>query len=586
MSENKEKGMAKTLGLVWQFLREYKMQMIGATVALTTAAGTVLFMGHGLRNLIDFGLSQRDANYLNQALLVLLVVILILSAASYSRYFLVSWLGERLIADLRIAVYKQLVILDPTFYEANKKGEIISRLTADTSILQMIVSTSLPIGLRNLIMTSGGLFMLFITSPRLTAILLLVVPLVIIPIIVLGRRVRKKSRIAQDKVGDLSGYADETLHAVQTVQACGQELTSVKNFSIYADNSFMAATTYIKDRAILTAIVIFLIFGAVGIVLWLGGHDVLSGRITAGELSAFVFYAIIVSGSIGSLSEVFGALQRGVGAADRLVEILNTSPSVITPQVPERLAKKVKGDISFQFLSFSYPARQEVDALKNLSFDIKSGEKVAIVGPSGAGKTTIFQILMRFYDVQFGKILIDKIDISQIPPEDLRSHIALVPQDPVVFSSSALDNIRYASPDATDNAVKKAAKMAYAHTFIENLPMGYETLLGERGCTLSGGQKQRIAIARAFLRNPDILLLDEATSSLDSESESNVHKALEKLMKGRTTLIIAHRLATVQNADRILVLDQGHLVDSGTHKELYSKEGLYKHLADLQLKSD
>jgi len=579
-SDQKQK---KLWPFFYHLLAPYKLQMVGAFIALTVAAMTVLAIGWGVKELVDVGLSQNNGDFLNKSLLILIVVVGLLASASYGRYYLVSWVGEHIIADLRKKIYQHIISLPPSFFEVNKTGEIISRITTDTSVLQSVVSQSIPVAFRNSFMLAGGLIMLCFTSWKLTLTVLFVVPLVVAPMIVFGRIVRVKSRESQDRIGDISGYVDETLHAIRTVQAFGYEAQAHIQFTSYTEGALSTAIEYIKARAALTAFVIFVVFGSICVVLWQGGHDVLSGNITAGELSAFIFYAVLVASSAGALSEVGGALQRAAGASERLVELMSHKCDIGSPVNPVILKQPIQGVITFENVTFNYPTRPDKSSLKNISLVLKESEKVAFVGPSGAGKTTLFQLLLRFYDMQKGRILLDGQNINALDLHELRGCFGFVSQDPVIFSESVVENIRFGSPEASLNQVKEAARIAYADQFIEELPGGYNAILGEKGCLLSGGQKQRIAIARAVLRNPKILLLDEATSALDADSEEKVQKALENVMKNRTTLIIAHRLSTVQNADRIVVLEHGKIVESGTHYEMIQKDGLYAHLANLQL---
>ncbi len=577
------KILGKPIKLLWPFLKPHKLRYISAILAMVISASAVIIMGFGLQNLVDMGFAKGDEAFLDKALIFMFLVVFILSLASYTRVYLVAWLGERIVADLRSKIYSHLVNLDTEFFEKNKTGEIISRLTTDTTVLQMIIRNSIPTAIRNSIMLSGGLIMLFISSPKMTGMVLLIVPFLIIPLTVLGKQVRVKSKNAQEKVGDLGSYVDESLHAIQTVQSFAREEKTISEFSNSSENAFISALTYTKSRAILTSLVIFMVFSAIGVVLWVGGQDVFEGNMSGGELSAFIFYSILVAGSVSSLSEVVGALQRAAGSTDRLLELLEANSNLIKSDKPIKITGKLKGFISFKDVSFAYPMRSEQDALSNINLEVKSGETIAIIGESGAGKTTIFQILLRFYNVKSGKIKLDNIDISDIDPQEIRQHIGVVSQDPTIFSTSITDNIRYGNEDASFEDVKKAAKAAQIEEFIVGLEDGYDSLLGERGCRLSGGQKQRIAIARVLLKNPEILLLDEATSALDAGNEDKLHQALQEVTKNRTTIIIAHRLSTIQNADRIIVMQDGRIVDEGNHKSLIKKDGVYKDLAELQL---
>lgn len=575
-------GELSQLVELWRFVRRYRAQMLGALLALTVAAGTVLALGFGLRRLVDEGFASGNAALLDEAVVVLVGVILLLAAASYGRFFLVSWIGERVVADIRSAVYRHMIGLSPAYYEVTRAGEVMSRLTTDTTLLQQVVGTSVSIALRNLLMLIGGAVLLVVTSPKLTGLVFLVVPVVVLPILVYGRRVRRLSRASQDRIADLSAHADEAIGAIRTVQAYSQEDRDRRRFVGLVETAFGTAVERIRARATLTALVIVLAFGAVSLVLWIGGHDVLAGRITAGELSAFVFYAVIVAGAVGALSEVIGDLQRAAGATERLFELLRTEPEIRAPAQPKPLPAPAEGRVVFESVAFHYPSLPDRSALDAIDLTIEPGERVAIVGPSGAGKTTLFQLLLRFYDPQSGRITFDGVDLRDAEPAALRARMGLVAQEPVVFSTNAWENIRYGRPDASDAEVIEAAEAAAARGFLERLPDGLDSFLGERGVRLSGGQRQRLAIARAVLRNPTLLLLDEATSALDAESERAVQDALERLMVGRTTLVIAHRLATVQKADRIVVLDQGRVVASGRHDELIDSGGLYARLAALQ----
>ena len=568
------------------FVRPYRLQVAGAMVALVVASGTVLALGSGLRMLVDQGFADGNASLLDQALFVLFAVTLLMAGASYARFFLVSWIGERVVADIRSAVYAHIIRLDPGFFEVTRTGEVLSRLTTDTTLLQVVIGSSVSIALRNILMFVGGLTMLAITSPKLTALVLLVVPLVVVPIIGYGRRVHRLSREAQDRIADVSAFSEESLNALRTVQAYTHEKIESDKFDGFVEGAFKTAISRISARALLTAIVIVMVFGAVGTILWIGGHDVLDGTISAGDLSAFVFYAIVVAGSVGAISEVIGDLQRAAGAAERLMGLLETEPAIAAPANPVQMPQKHLGHVSFENVTFHYPARPDRSALTGFSLQVKPGETVALVGPSGAGKTTVFQLLLRFYDPANGVIKVDDVDIRTADPIAVRERIGLVAQDPVIFAANAWENIRYGRPDASDQDVRAAADAAHATEFLDRLPDGFDSFLGERGVRLSGGQRQRIAIARAILRNPSVLLLDEATSALDAESEQVVQKALETIMATRTTLVIAHRLATVLHADRIAVIDDGKLIAIGTHQELMESNPLYGRLARLQFEQD
>lgn len=576
------KGSIKNLKMMGSFLKPYRLAIIGALICLTLAAVTVLGLGKAVQALIDYGFVAGKEAFLNEALLTLVSISIILALTTYGRFFLVSWIGERIVADVRAVIYRHVLTLSAAFFEKTKTGDVLSRLTTDTTLLQSVIGSTISVALRNLLLLIGGFGMLAVTSLRLTGLVLIVVPVVIIPIIFLGRRVRHLSKKSQEKIGNLNIYANETIHEIRTVQAFTHEAEDNQKFQQLIKEAFHTAVQRIKWRSALTAIVIALIFGAVSIVLWIGGYAVLKGDLTTGELSAFIFYAIVVAGSVGALSEVGGDLQRAAGAAERLTDILAIKPEIASPLHPRYLTSPVKGKISFDHVSFSYPSRPDVLALKDVTLEINPGEKIALVGPSGSGKTTVFQLLLRFYDPRLGKILIDDLDIRDLTTHHLRQQIGLVSQDPVIFDMSVLENIRYGVPQATETQIHKAAEAAFAMEFIKKLPKGFETVLGERGVRLSGGQRQRLAIARALLRDPPLLLLDEATSSLDAESEQMIQRALVDLTKDRTTIIIAHRLSTVRQVDRILVVDQGEIVTQGTHRQLLQQGGLYARLAALQ----
>ena len=564
------------------FLLPYKWRILGAMMALTVAAGTVLGLGQGMRVLIDQGFAGGDTSLLDRALLVLLGVIALMAASTYGRFYLVSWIGERVVADIRRAVYDHVLTLSPGFFETTKTGEILSRLTTDTTLLQVVVGSSASIALRNALLFLGGTGMLLITSPKLTGLVALVVPLVVAPIVFFGRRVRKLSRDSQDRIADVGSFVEETLAAIRTVQAYTHEAIDRALFGKRVEEAFDVAIRRVRVRALMTVIVIVLVFGAVGIILWIGGHDVVAGRLTPGELSAFVIYSVVVAGSVGAISEVIGDLQRAAGATERLFGLLAIESEIRAPAAPKPLPSPAAGALSFDAVRFHYPSRPDWAALQDFSLEVKPGERVALVGPSGAGKSTVFQLLLRYYDPQAGSVRLDGVDLRDADPSAVRRRLGLVAQDPVVFSANAWENIRYGRPDASDAEVRAAADAAHALDFLDALPEGLGTFLGEKGVRLSGGQRQRLAIARANLRDPPVLLLDEATSALDAESERMVQDALDRLMYGRTTLIVAHRLATVLNADRIVVMDQGRVVETGTHAELVAQGGLYARLAALQ----
>ncbi len=565
-----------------QLLAPYRRRVLIAVLALVTAAGAMLAVGQGLRMVIDQGFSAGDPDWLDRSLAAMFGVIALLAAATYLRFYNVSWLGERVTADLRRKVFDHLLSLPPSWFEAGRTGEVISRLTSDTTQIENVVGSSLSIALRNALLLVGGLIMLFTTSLKLTLLTLAGVPLVVTPIVLFGRRVRKLARESQDRVAELGNRIDETIHEIRIVQAYGHEAADRRDFAHLVENSFATARQRVANRARLVAAVMVLVFGAIAFILWIGGHDVLAGRLSAGELSAFVFYAAIVAGSVGALSEVWGELQRAAGATERLTEILATRPAIEAPATPRSLPQPPRGEIELDRVGFHYPTRPDTPALNDFSLSVRAGETVALVGPSGSGKSTVFQLLLRFYDPEHGSVRIDGVPLSDADPAALRSRIALVSQEAVIFAASVADNVRYARPEASLDEVKAACAAAFADEFITRLPEGYDTDLGERGVRLSGGQRQRIAIARAILADRPILLLDEATSALDAESERMVQQALEGLMRQRTTLAIAHRLATVQKADRIIVMEAGRVVQQGSHAELIAVDGLYARLARLQ----
>lgn len=566
------------------FGRPYLGRLLLAVAALLFAAGALLAFGQVIRHVVDSGLANGSPASLNRALLLFLLVVVLLSGAVGLRSWLLNWLGERIVADVRQAVFERALALNVGFFETTRTGEVISRLTSDTALLQTVVGSTFAMGLRSALLTVGSLVMLAITSPQLTKLVLLGVPLVLVPAWVLGHRVRRLSRLSQDRIGDVGAYVDESLHGIRTVQAFCHEPIDRARYGERVEEAFGTAMQRSLASALLSTLVTLLTFGAIGVVLWFGGREVLAGRITGGELSAFLFYAILVAGNVGALSDIAGQLLRGAGAAERLMELLETEPAITPPAHPQPLPMPVRGQVSAERLSFTYPSRPEHPALAEIDLEIAPGEQIALVGPSGAGKSTLFHLLLRFYDPQQGVLRLDGIDLRAMEPADFRRQIVIVPQDPVIFGADAIENIRYGL-EADAAAVEAAARAAHAHEFIQRLPDGYRTFLGERGVRLSGGERQRIAIARAILRDPAVLLLDEATSALDAESERLVQDALEHLMQGRTSIVIAHRLATVRNADRILVLDQGRIVASGRHEQLLADGGLYARLAALQFQT-
>lgn len=581
-SERKpSKQVVTNLWELQRFVSPYKLQFAGAMVALIFASASMLLIGQAIRLLLDNGFSAGSEN-LDQYFIGLMGVVGALAFASFARYFLVSWIGERVIADIRKDVFNHVLKLSPAFFEITRTGEVLSRLTTDTTLIQTVIGSSISVALRNVLSFIGGMALLIYTSPKLAGMVLLVVPFIVIPIIVFGRQVRKLSRINQDSIAQVSARAEETLHSIQTSQAFTHEDYDRKKFGLDVEESFRIAIKRIRARAWLTALVILLIFGAIDLVLWIGANDVVNSMMSPGTLGSFVFYAIVVAGSMGSLSEVWGELQRAAGASERLLELLKQEPKIASPANPKSLPSKLTDGLEFSNVNFHYPSRVDMAALNDFSMVVKPGETVAIVGPSGAGKTTVFQMILRFYDPQSGTITINNTNICEADPKEVRSLIGLVPQEPIIFADTAMNNIRYGRPEASDEDVIAAAKAAAALEFIQAMPDGFQSEFGERGMKLSGGQKQRIAIARAILRDPEILLLDEATSALDAESERLVQAALENLTTERTTLVIAHRLATVLNADRIVVLDDGKVITQGTHEELMREDGLYAKLAKLQ----
>jgi ATP-binding cassette subfamily B protein len=581
-TEEREKSKElRALAALWPFMTPYRGLMAGALIALFVTAGISLALPLAVRRVVD-SFQTEDLAILDKYFLAALVFAALLAIGTGARYMLVTRLGERVVADIRMAVFDRVISLSPSFYEKIMTGEVLSRITTDTTLNLSVVGSSVSVPLRNVLLFLRGLGFMLATSAKLTGLVLLIVPLVIVPILTLGRKLRRLSRENQDWIAASSGSASEQLSAVQTVQAFTHEQASRGMFGDVTEKSFDSAKRRITTRAFMTVIVIFLVFAGILGVLWIGANDVRSGVMTTGTLVQFLIYAIMVAGAVAALSEIIGELQRAAGATERLVELMTVEDSVRDPEAPLQLPSPVRGDIHFDQVAFAYPARPETQALNEVSLEIKAGETVAFVGPSGAGKTTVFQMLLRFYDPQAGRVLIDGQDVATLAREDFRQHIAMVPQDPVIFAASAFENIAFGRPGASLADVEAAAKAAAAHEFIAKLPEGYDSQLGERGVMISGGQKQRIAIARAILRDAPILLLDEATSALDAESERAVQQAVETLSAGRTTLVVAHRLATVKRADRIVVLEEGRIVATGAHDALVAEGGLYARLARLQ----
>jgi ATP-binding cassette subfamily B protein len=571
----------KPLARLLPFITRYRLKVVIALVALLVAAGATLIIPVAARRVIDNGFTNANAALVNDYFAAMLAVVLALAVGSAARFYYVTWLGERVVADVRDALFSHLLKLNPGFYESQRTGEVVSRLTADTTQIKAAFSSTASIALRNVVMLLGSIAMMIATSPRLAGLALLAIPLVVLPLVIYGRRVRTLSRQAQDTLAASAAFAQERLAAVATVQSNLQEQATRLAFSSATETAFGAAAVRTLARAVMTAAIITAALGAVVTLLWYGAREVMSGELTGGTLSQFLIYSILAASSLGQLSEVWGDIQLAAGAAERIAELLDEKPIITAPPIPEPLPKS-SGTVALEQVTFHYPTRPNTSALNGVTFAVKSGETVAIVGPSGAGKTTIFALIQRFFDPQGGIVRLDGVDVSKADPEAVRARIAVVPQDTVIFSGSVLDNIRFGKPDASEEEVKAAAIAARVDEFAARLPKGFDTEVGERGVTLSGGQRQRIAIARAILRNAPILLLDEATSALDAESEAYIQEALEKLTSSRTTLVIAHRFATVRNADRILVFDAGRLVAEGTHTQLMKANPLYAKLAELQ----
>jgi len=579
------KGDVKNLKPLMPYLRPYRLHIIAASIALIFTSSSVLGMGKGLQYLVDQGLGKHDTALLNEAFWMLMGVTVLLAVATYTRFYLVSYVGERFVADIRKDVYQHLLTMHISYFEVTSTGELLSRLSTDAQVLQTVIGSSLSVAARNILLFVGGFALLLFTSARLTGYVFLMVPVVIIPIIMIGRRVRHLGREAQKRIAEANAHAEETLNAMRTIQSLALEPYENERYSQRITAAMNASLGRISTRATLTALVIFLVFGAINIVLWIGGQDVLSGSISSGQLSAFVFYSVVVSGAVGAISEVWTDVQAAAGAAERLSELLALKAEIISPQTASEKTITQQASIRFDHVYFNYPMRPEKPAIADFTLDVESGKTVAMVGPSGAGKTTIFQLLLRFYDPKSGAVLLNGVDVRDYALPQLRSLIGIVPQDPVIFSGTARDNIRLGNIHASDDDIIAAARAASALDFLQAMPSGLDTYLGEKGVQLSGGQRQRIAIARAVIRNPKILLLDEATSALDSENEHAIQQALDRLVAGRTTFVIAHRLSTIMKADQIVLLNEGKIEAIGTHSELLGKSALYARLAELQFKT-
>ena len=568
-----------------EYLKPYKARWIAAMIALVFTAAITLALGQGVRILIDSGFGAGSLELLNRAVLILFGITLLMALGTFVRFYLVSWLGERVSADLRSAVFAHIVTLHPSFFETNRSGEISSRITTDTTLLQTIIGSSFSMALRSALTTVGGLVMLLVTNLKLTLVVIAAVPLVLLPMRLIGARVKRLSRDSQDSIADVGSYAGEVIQNIKTVQSFTQEDSERAAFAAHVERAFSIARSRVKQRAILMTVVMLLVFAALSAMLWVGGRDVILGVMSAGDLAAFVFYALMVAMGVATVSEVYGDLLRAAGATERLVELLNETALIAAPEQTRATPGELPAALSFNAVTFAYPSRSGQPALRDFSLRLEAGKSLALVGPSGAGKSTVFELLQRFYDPQSGSIELGGVDIRDFEPQALRAQFAVVAQQPTLFTADVLTNIRYGKPDASEEEVIAAAKAAYAHDFISGLPDGYRSFLGEQGVRLSGGQKQRIAIARAILKNPRILLLDEATSALDSESERQAQRALEELMHDRTTIVIAHRLSTVLHADSIAVLDQGQLLAQGSHQQLLVESELYAKLSALQFRA-
>ena len=584
-AQSKNQRSLRPLTRLFPYLARYRFQLWAAVFFLLLATATTLSLPVAVRRMVDHGFSGGDAGFINDYFTMLVIIAAVLAIASACRYYFVIWMGERVMADVRRDVFAHVTRLSPSFFDNAQSGEIVSRLTADATQVKSAFGATASMALRNTLLGIGAVIMMVATSPRLSLIVIAAIPLIVLPIVAFGRAVRRRSRKAQDMLAEATAYASEAIGAVRILQAFANERLVRDRFSSAVETAFDAARLAVRTRAVLTAFAIFLIFASVVAVLWIGARDVLAGTMSAGTLGQFLLYAVFAAGALGALSEVWGELSLAAGAAERLSELLDEEPEIVTPENPDRLPERISGTITFDDVSFAYPARPDEMALKDISFAVEPGETVAIVGASGAGKSTLFSLLLRFYDPASGTIRLEGHDIRRLDPGDLRAQIATVPQDTLIFAASARDNILFGRPDATAGEIEKAAKAAHAEEFIARLADGYETQLGERGVTLSGGQRQRIAIARAILKDAPVLLLDEATSALDAESEKLVQDALDGLMAGRTTLVIAHRLATVLKADRIVVMDEGRIVEEGSHRQLVARKGVYAKLAKLQFET-